>query len=156
MTELETTIEPAPVAKGAAILCVDDDPRVLSALDRALRREPYEVLRAGGGEEALDLLERVPVKVLVTDERMPEMSGSVLLATVAKRWPLMGRIILTGYPGLDLMIRSLEVGTDFLMIKPWDDELLRRTIRRLIQEVDKLTAYAAGHPPEPGIDAGGE
>lgn len=156
MTELETAIEATPVAKGCTILCVDDDPRALSALDRALRREPYQVLRAGGGEEALEMLERFAVKVIVTDERMPEMSGSQLLAHVAKRWPLMGRIILTGYPGVDVMIRSLEVGTDFLMIKPCEDEALRRTIRRLIYEVDRYTPPGSDPPPEPPKDSGGE
>src|SRR5215831_12509834 len=104
MTELEATLERPWVGNESAVLCVDDEPQVLSALQRTLRREPYEVLRAGGGLEALDLLERFPIKVVVTDERMPTMTGSELLSKVRSLRPEVGRIILTGYPGPAVMI----------------------------------------------------
>lgn len=142
MTEFEARIEPRLIGNDSAVLCVDDEPRVLSALERSLRWEPYDVLRAGDGSEALDLLERFPIKVVVSDERMPWMSGSELLSRVRSLRPRVGRIILTGYPGPATLIRSLEAGIDFLMTKPWDDERLKRTIRRLICEVDRSSASA--------------
>ena len=144
-----------PIAKSrdSAILCVDDEPEVLSALGRMLRSEPYEVLRARSGSEAIDLLGRVPVKVIVTDERMPEMSGSELLAEVRAKWPLVGRIILTGYPGPTLMIRSLQAGGDILMSKPWNAERLKLMIRQLIDGVDRSRPEGM---EEPWYDMGGE
>jgi len=154
--EFEATLEPAALGDDWAVLCVDDEPRVLSALERTLRREPYEVLRAGGGCEALDLLDRFPIKVIVTDERMPGMSGSELLAKVRGIRPCVGRIILTGHPGPAVMIRSLQVGSDFLMTKPWDEEKLKQAIRRLLFEVDKGHPTGLIPPPEPWLDLGGE
>jgi len=156
MTELEATLELPRVGNDSAVLCVDDEPQVLSALQRMLRREPYEVLRAGGGLEALDLLERFPIKVVVTDERMPTMTGSELLSKIRSLRPEVGRIILTGYPGPAVMIRSLEAGIDFLMTKPWDEEKLKRTIRRLMFEVNKGSGSPWELPPEPWCDYGGE
>jgi response regulator RpfG family c-di-GMP phosphodiesterase len=146
-----------PIAKSrdSAILCVDDEPEVLSALGRMLRSEPYEVLRARSGSEAIDLLGRVPVKVIVTDERMPEMSGSELLAEVRAKWPLVGRIILTGYPGPTLMIRSLQAGGDILMSKPWN-ERLKLMIRQLIKGVDRSWGIGPQGVEEPWHDMGGE
>jgi len=156
MKEFEAVLEPPSIADDCAILCVDDEPRVLSALERTLRREPYEVLRAAGGDEALELLERHPIKVVVTDERMPGMSGSELLSRVGQIRPSVGRIILTGHPGTAVLIRSLEVGSDFLMTKPWDEERLRRAIRRLIYEVDRSRSSTSPASPEPWLDLGGE
>jgi DNA-binding NtrC family response regulator len=156
MRDVEAVVEPPSIAEGCAVLCVDDEPRVLSALERTLRREPYELLRAGGGAEALELLGRHPIKVVVTDERMPGMSGSELLTRVGQIRPSIGRIILTGHPGPAVLIRSLEVGSDFLMTKPWDENRLRQAIRRLIYEVDRSRASDSAPPPEPWLDLGGE
>jgi DNA-binding NtrC family response regulator len=150
MTEAESLVDPFQVGEDAAILCVDDEPRVLAALLRALNREPYEVFRAGGGREALELLERFPVKVIISDERMPEMSGTELLAEVKRRWPWVRQVILTGYPGPAVMMRSLESDTDVLMSKPWDEEMLKDTIRRLIRE------GGSGSSSESWRDLGGE
>jgi DNA-binding NtrC family response regulator len=156
MRDVEEVLEPPSIADDCAVLCVDDEPRVLSALERTLRREPYALLRAGSGDEALEVIERHPIKVVVTDERMPGMSGSELLSRVGQIRPFVGRIILTGHPGSAVLIRSLEVGSDFLMTKPWDEDRLRRAIRRLIFEVDRSRASEASRPPEPWLDLGGE
>jgi DNA-binding response OmpR family regulator len=82
-----------------AILCVDDEPEVLTALRRTLRREPYDVVTATDASLALECLERLPIEVVIADERMPEMCGTQLLRGIRKRWPRMGLVILTGYPG---------------------------------------------------------
>lgn len=159
MNDLGLTLD-LPVAKGnhAAILCVDDEPRILSALTRTLGHEAYDVLRASDGEEALELLESSPVKVVIADQRMPGMSGSELLSEIRRRWPLVGRIILTGYPGHAVMIRSLEAEVDFLLTKPWDDGKLRRAVRRLIEEIDRCFRIrdkgVAGSEGDPGGQGG--
>ena len=68
---------------------------------------------------------------------MPGVNGSELLADVRGRWPWIGRVILTGYPGSDVTIRGLEVGVDFILHKPWEPETLKRTLRRLLLEVER-------------------
>ena len=148
MSDFGTTTGPAVASgSGRAILLVDDELRILSALERTLEREPYVILRAARAREALDLLEGSPVKIVVADQRMPGMSGSGLLTEICRRRPLVGRIILTGYPGQDIMVRSLEAEVDFLMTKPWNDETLRRAIRRLIDEIEKVGAPVGTVPP---------
>ena len=126
--------------RGASVLCVDDDAAILSALRRTLHREPYDVLTAPSASLALACLDRLPVEVVIADYRMPTTSGTQLLAEVRQRWPWMGRVILTAYAGPSVIIRGLEAGIDFLLYKPWDDEALRRTVRRLLHEVERTRA----------------
>src|SRR3954471_16229051 len=92
------------------VLLVDDDLEVLAALRRELRDEPYDLATAGSAAQALACLRGRPPHVVVADERMPGANGSELLADVRGRWPWIGRVILTGYPGVDITIRGLEVG----------------------------------------------
>jgi len=155
VSELNEGAGPLPLrSEDSAVLCVDDEPLVLSALGRTLGREPYGLFRVGSGGEALDLLEQLPVKVIVVDERMPGMSGSRLLAEVGQRWPLVGRIILTGYPGREAVLRGLEAQVDFLIYKPWDDEMLRRVVRRLLIEVDRAKERNPEEEADPRLDLG--
>jgi DNA-binding NtrC family response regulator len=121
-----------------AVLCVDDEPHVLSALHRTLGGEPYEVLGAAAGAEALRILEGYSVKVVISDQRMAGMSGSELLKEIRRRKPGVGLIILTGYGGPDTMISGLEARVDFVMPKPWDEDRLRLVIRGLLHEVKRF------------------
>ncbi len=114
------------------VLCVDDDPSILSALRRALRGEPYDVVTASNAAQALAALRSYPVVVVLADERMPDLYGSELLAEVRERWPSIGRVILTGFPGHSVMIRGFRAGVDHLFHKPWDDASLKRTVRQMI------------------------
>jgi DNA-binding NtrC family response regulator len=114
------------------VLCVDDDAQVLAALRRVLRHEPYAVLTAPSAAQALAALRSRPVEVVVSDERMPDAGGCELLAEVGQRWPWIGRLILTAHLDHSVAIRGFRAGVDILFPKPWDDALLKRTIRRLI------------------------
>jgi len=135
------------------VLLVDDDLEVLAALRRELRDEPYDLATAGSAAQALARLRGRPPHVVVADERMPGANGSELLADVRGRWPWVGRVILTGYPGADITIRGLEVGVDFVLPKPWDPETLKRTLRRLLLEVERSRSRTG---EESGVDLGGE
>ena len=84
---------------------------------------------------------------------MPGVHGSELLADVRGRWPWIGRVLLTGFPGADVTIRGLEVGADFVLHKPWNPEILKRTLRRLLLEVERSRSRTVG---EAGADGGGE
>jgi DNA-binding NtrC family response regulator len=139
------------------VLLVDDDLGVLSALRRQLREEPYAVATAPSAAQALASLRARPAQVVVSDERMPGTNGSELLAEIRDRWPWIGRVILTGYPGQDVMIRGLEAGVDFILHKPWEPDSLKRALRRLVEHVDRSHPRSPdGTSGEAGADVGGE
>lgn len=127
------------VAQKRAILCVDDDLAVLSALRRLFRSEPYEVLTAKDAAQALASLRTRKVDVIISDERMPFMTGSEFLADVRQRWPRIGRIILTAYPR-ESAERNVGAEIDLLLQKPWDDDALKLDVRRLMQLVHQPDA----------------
>ena len=119
------------------ILLVDDEANVLSALARALFDEPYEVICVQSGEEALELLEHTPFKLVISDERMPGMPGSELLALVKERWPHILRILLTGHATLEAAMKAVNQGEIYrFFTKPWDDTELKFAIRSAIERYD--------------------
>ena len=121
------------------VLIVDDEPNVVKALKRALRREPYEILSANSGHEALDVLGRESVDVVISDENMPGMTGSELLAVVYEKYPDTIRIILTGYASLELAMRAINEGQIYrFFTKPWNDADLAVTIRQALQQKDLI------------------
>jgi EAL domain-containing protein (putative c-di-GMP-specific phosphodiesterase class I)/CheY-like chemotaxis protein len=119
-----TPQEPAPEADFLPvvqrILFVDDDARVTDAIRRALHKlVPWEILTVNAPAEALELLRREPVDVVVSDERMPGMTGSEFLSQVAREHPDAMRIILTGEARLDAAIRAInEAGIYRFLTKP--------------------------------------
>lgn len=133
------------------VLCVDDEVETLSALRRCLRNEPYEVITARSAAEALGWIREVVVDLILTDQRMPGAPGTNLLREVRKRSPRTARAILTGYPQARLIQEGLEAGADTFLYKPWDDESLRATIRRILKK--DATPLLESPPP---FDLGGE
>ncbi|RMG03188.1 MAG: response regulator [Nitrospirae bacterium] len=119
------------------IMIVDDEPRVISALKRALLDEPYEVISANSGTEGLKVLEDTPVKVIISDERMPGMSGAEFLSIVRKRHPFILRIMLTGHASLDAAMKAVNDGEIYrFFTKPWNDLELKLAIRSAIERFD--------------------
>jgi two-component system probable response regulator PhcQ len=119
------------------ILLVDDEAHVLSALTRALIDEPFEIITAASGSQALDLMEGKAIKVIVSDERMVGMQGSELLAEVRRRSPQTVRILLTGHATLDAAMRAVNVGEIYrFFLKPWDDTQLRFALMSAIEKYD--------------------
>src|SRR5690348_12169747 len=86
------------------VVCVDDEPQILSALARMLRAEPYEFRGSTDPEEALDWVRSGNVALFLADYRMPFMSGTTLLQLVKAASPNTARLLLTGYPGETLLI----------------------------------------------------
>jgi response regulator RpfG family c-di-GMP phosphodiesterase len=118
------------------VVCVDDEPAVLSALTRALRHEPYRLLTTGSPETVLEWVASRDISVLISDQRMPGMAGTDLMQEVRKRSPETARVILTAYPEEVFHARGVRSGTDCLIGKPWDGGLLKRTVRQLLFDRD--------------------
>ena len=113
------------------LLLVDDEHHILSALKRLFRRENYQVLTANSGPEALEVLALHPVQVIISDQRMPEMSGIELLSKVKNLYPNTVRMILSGYSELGTVTDAINQGAVWKYLsKPWDDESLKEEVRK--------------------------
>jgi adenylate cyclase len=128
------------------VLLVDDEPGVLSALKRLLRPARYQVLTAESGAAALDLLASTQVDLIISDMRMPYMSGAEFLAQAQALYPGTVRILLTGYSEIESVVRAINEGGVYRYLnKPWDDQDLLLTVaqaleqRRLRKETERLT-----------------
>ena len=113
------------------ILFVDDETRILEALQRMLRpqRNAWDMAFAAGAEAALTMLEAASFDVIVSDMRMPGMDGATLLDLVRTKYPGMLRIVLSGYTELEASFRAVPVAHQFLL-KPCDADALRMAIER--------------------------
>jgi HD-like signal output (HDOD) protein len=113
------------------ILFVDDEPMVLSGLQRSLRsmREEWEMSFVTGGSEALQLMEQKPFDIIVTDMRMPAMTGAELLEQVKQRFPQCFRIILSGQADQETILRAVDPAHQFLA-KPCDTTELKKRLTR--------------------------
>jgi thioredoxin reductase (NADPH) len=139
----------------AAILAVDDEPTVLAAVARDLRRgfgERYRILRAVSGPEALELLTEMRrrgenLALIVADQRMPGMEGTDLLVKARQIYPEAKRVLLTAYADTNAAIAAInEVSLDYYLLKPWDPPE-----EQLFPAVDDLlTTWEAGAALEAG------
>jgi signal transduction histidine kinase len=112
------------------VLAVDDEPANLRAVRRALGDE-CRVLTAGSGREALALMACEPVALVITDQRMPGMSGAAFLAETVERYPPVIRIVLTGYADVDTLLESINRGHVYhFLAKPWQARELRQVVQR--------------------------
>ena len=118
------------------IMVVDDEPANLRLLERLFRGD-YQVITASSGEEALRLLNQHDVAVLISDQRMPGMTGVELLKRSAEFRPHMVRVILTGYTDVDALVEAINGGHIYKYVtKPWDNDDLRLTVERALQHYE--------------------
>ena len=121
---------PTQTPQTRTLLLVDDEPSVLSAFRRLLRHEGYRILTAESGRHGLELLAMNPVQVIVSDQRMPEMTGTGFLSRAKELYPETVRIVLTGYSDLESVTKTVNGGAIYKFLdKPWDDIQLRDEIR---------------------------
>ena len=120
-----------------SLLLVDDEENILSALTRLLRREGYNILRATSGTAGLELLRGQEVAVIISDQRMPEMTGVEFLSKVKELYPNTVRIVLSGYTDLNSVTDAINQGAVYkFLTKPWDDALLLKNIREAFQHFE--------------------
>jgi len=111
------------------VLVVDDEVSIVKALERLLQRSGYRVFSATTGAAALKLLQQEQCQVIISDFRMPEMSGAELLMQIKQRYPEMVALVLSGYADFQSVLQLLNSGTAFRFLqKPWEDEELLREI----------------------------
>jgi len=128
-----------------AVLLVDDDENVLHGLARVLRHQPYRLYTAHSAEEAVWTLKRQRIDVIVADEKMPGMSGSELLLWVAKEYPDVQRIVLTGHATVDTAVRAInEEGVFRFFTKPCPEFELAVAIRMALEQREKMVTGAVG------------
>ena len=108
------------------LLVIDDEPDNLDLLYRTFYRE-FKVLRAESGPDAIDLLDREgEVAVIISDQRMPLMSGTELLSQMVVKYPNTMRIILTGYTDVEDLVEAINSSKVFKYVtKPWDEDELK-------------------------------
>lgn len=123
------------------LLVVDDEPDNLDLLYRTFHRE-FKVLRAENGPTALDILAKEgDVAVIISDQRMPLMSGTEFLSLTATQYPDIIRIILTGYTDVEDLVEAINSGKVFKYVtKPWDDEELKAVVRQAVDTHNVLKA----------------
>src|SRR6202034_489613 len=146
----------------AVLLTIDDDPEVLKAIERDLRRqyaENYRVLSASSGQGALDLLDKLrqrgeSVALFLADYRMPQMSGIEFLSRAMSTFPDAKRVLLTAYADTEAAIRAInEVKLNHYLLKPWDPP--EQNLYPVLD--DLLDDWQAGYrPPLAGLRVLGE
>ncbi|WP_374594182.1 HD domain-containing phosphohydrolase [Aquabacterium sp.] len=123
-----------PPAPSWTLLCVDDEPSILSALRRLFRSGGWRVLTAEGGAAALELLEKEKVDLIISDMRMPYMDGAQLLEQVKLRWPSVTRLLLTGYADVESTIAAINRGQIHrYLTKPWNDDEILLIVRDIFE-----------------------
>lgn len=146
----------APELAQPTVLCVDDEPNILSSLKRLFRPLGYKVLTAESGAAGLAALESAGhVDLVISDMRMPEMDGARFLELVRERWPDTIRLLLTGYSDVTSILAAINRGEIYRYItKPWDDNDILLVVRHALErralelERDRLAALTAAQNEE--------
>ena len=119
------------------LLLVDDEENILSSLTRLFRRDGYTILRANSGQQGIEILKDNPVGVIVSDQRMPEMTGVEFLSQVKVTHPDTIRIVLSGYTDLKSITDAINDGAIYkFLTKPWDDDLLQKNVAEAFERYE--------------------
>lgn len=137
------------------ILIVDDEELVLKSLQRVFRKEGYNLYFATNGQKALEIMEDVPIDLILSDQRMPGMTGTELLKIVKEKWPNTIRVIISGYADFEAVLSAINEGEVYRFVtKPWEDNSLRALVRRALEQgkvvkiFNKLVEHIKSVTPE--------
>ena len=115
------------------IMYVDDEEHNLTSFAATFRKE-YKIHTATNGNDAIEIMRKHYIKLVITDQRMPEMTGIQLLEKLSPEFPDTIRMILTGFSDIEVIIEAINTGKVFRYItKPWDENELRMTIENAKQ-----------------------
>src|SRR5437868_431487 len=124
----------APSGDKATVLVVDDEPGIVDSLQKILERESLRVLGAGSGGEALDLIRREPVSVLITDLMMPGMSGIDLLKASRSVSPETETVLMTAYGTVENAVEAMKQGAYDFVTKPLKRAHLLRVVSKALEK----------------------
>ncbi|MFQ5749503.1 MAG: sigma-54-dependent transcriptional regulator, partial [Planctomycetota bacterium] len=139
---------PVPSLEGLRVLVVDDEPDICLGLQKLIGSLGAEVLAAGGGCQALEIVERPGADLVLTDLMMPGMSGSELLLEVKKRSPATPVVILTGFGTIQTAVSCLQNGATHFLTKPFDNHEILGLVGRLGRQI---FASRRRHEAEPWL-----
>ena len=129
----------SPSKEPYAILFVDDEQNVLKSMQRIFRRENYKLYTAQSGSEALKIMAKESIQVVISDHRMPQMNGTELLRKIKADYPKTIRIMLTGHAEVDAVMGAVNEGAVYKFItKPWNDDDLRLTVGLALEQFDLI------------------
>ncbi len=124
------------------LLVVDDEPDVCDSVHDLLRRE-FRVLKAHGAKEGFRLMQEEEVHIIMTDQRMPQITGVELLESIKTRNPMAVRLLFTGYADLESIVAAINQGHIYQFLKkPWQPEELLLAVRTAAIEYDRMVAEA--------------
>ena len=133
----------SPATEKNTLLFVDDEVNIIAALKRVFRKTGYEIHTASSGEEGLDILKQHPVDLVMSDQRMPGMTGVEFLKKVKELYPHTLRIVLSGYSEIGTIASAINEGEVFRFVsKPWNDEELKQTIEHSLEQHELRTQNA--------------
>jgi two-component system, probable response regulator PhcQ len=132
------------MAKPVCVLVLDDEGNILSSLKRVFFEEPFDVVTTAHPFEAMQLIAEKKIKVVITDQRMPMVSGIQFLKEVRENFPDTIRILLTGYADNQVAQEAVSVGQVYrFFTKPWDPQEMRNAVRQGIQLYDMVAENRA-------------
>jgi response regulator RpfG family c-di-GMP phosphodiesterase len=131
-----------PATNKHCLLVVDDEPDVCDSVHDLLRRE-FRVLKAASAQEGYRLMQEEEVHIIMTDQRMPKITGVELLARVKSRYPHAVRMLFTGYADVESIVAAINEGHIYQFLKkPWNPDELANAVRQAAAEYDRLFALA--------------
>ena len=117
------------------VLCVDDEQDIVSTLNRFFRKD-YQVVTATSGEKGIELIKSQPFDLIISDQRMPEVTGDMVLKFAMDTQPEAIRILLTGYSDMESLVKCVnDAGIYKYISKPWEPEMLRLTVVRALESL---------------------
>lgn len=135
------------------VLLVDDEPAIRNSLMRVLADKDYRIFTASNGIQALAILKTQEIDLIISDEKMPYMTGANFLREVRKQYPETVRIVLTGQPSIGSMMAAINEGEIFrFLLKPWNDAELLETVRLGLAQRSSLKEGKASSKAAPSDD----
>jgi|GEM_PF-3106532 len=135
------------------ILFVDDDVAILDALEWVFADEPYDCVTCTTPGEALRLMDEIDFAVVVSDHRMPDMSGIDFLEKIKNQWPATLRILMTAYQEMNIILNAVNKGHIYnLVFKPWDEIELKRIIQTAVNDYTLKNGSAVSREPASEAD----